>query len=286
MSNLKEVRNRINSIVSTQQITKAMKMVAAAKLRRAQDAIIKLRPYSNKLSGILSNLQAASSESFNTPYSQEREVKSVLMVVVTSDRGLCGAFNANVVKGAIALAKEKYAEQNIEFLCIGKKGFESLKRLGYNVNNRYTELFRELDFAHARKAAEYAMDSFVSGKFDEVVIVYNEFKNVITQILRTETLLPIAKPAEINTSRNIDYIFEPSVEYIVNEVVPQAIKLQFYKALLDSNAAEQGARMSAMDKATENAGEILKDLRLEYNRTRQALITKEIIEIIGGAAAL
>jgi F-type H+-transporting ATPase subunit gamma len=286
MSNLKEVRNRINSIVSTQQITKAMKMVAAAKLRRAQDAITKLRPYSNKLSGILSNLQAASSESFNTPYSQEREIKSVLIVVVTSDRGLCGAFNANVVKGAIALAKDKYVGQNIEFLCVGKKGSESLKRLGYNVNNRYTELFHELDFAHARKAAEYAMDSFVQGKFDEVVVVYNEFKNVITQILRIETLLPIAKPAATTSNNNTDYIFEPSVEYIVNEVVPQAIKLQFYKALLDSNAAEQGARMSAMDKATENAGEILKDLRLEYNRTRQALITKEITEIVGGAAAL
>ena len=292
MPSLKEVRNRITSINSTQQITRAMKMVAAAKLRRAQDAVTGLKPYSNKLRSILDNLQKAGS--MDSPFTENRPVNKVLVIAVTSDRGLCGAFNANIMKSTIALIQEQYPMQhsqgNVEILTIGKKGYEALTRRDYPVNDRYLGLFGNLTFEKAREAAEYALEGFKEERYDEVIIVYNHFKNVITQIVQNERLLPLVADVAADETGTInsevDYIFEPSVEHITETIVPQALKLQLYSALLDSNAAEQGARMSAMDKATENAGELLKDLKLVYNRTRQAIITREITEIVGGAGAL
>ncbi len=295
MPNLKEVKNRISSVMSTQQITKAMKMVAAAKLRRAQDAILQMRPYAEKLNGILQNVSSGSSEeSENGKYNQEREVKNVLIVAVTSDRGLCGAFNANVVKGVNALIEEKYQEQlaagAITILPIGKKAYDSFKRLGFSLKDDFYEMYAALSFEKVRVAAEFAMDSFVAGGFDKVDVVYNEFKNVATQIIRTEQFLPIEK-AEVEDNDSAftsetDYLYEPNKEEIENELIPKSLKIQLYKAVLESNASEHGARMTAMDKATENAGELLHDLKLTYNRTRQAAITKEILEIVAGAEAL
>ena len=215
------------------------------------------------------------------------------MIAVTSDRGLCGAFNANIMKAVVTLINEQYPMQHskgdVEILSIGKKGYEALSRRNYAINDTYLGLFGNLTFETAREAAEYALEGFAAERYDEVIVVYNHFKNVITQIVQNERLLPlVAEPTEddANMTAEIDYIFEPSVEHISETVVPQALKLQLYSALLDSNAAEQGARMSAMDKATENAGDLLKDLKLVYNRTRQAIITREITEIVGGAGAL
>ncbi|HVD96682.1 MAG TPA: ATP synthase F1 subunit gamma [Cytophagaceae bacterium] len=297
MASLKEVRARIISVNSTQQITKAMKMVAAAKLRRAQDNITKIRPYSEKLTEILNNVSASLDASSENPYAEEREVKSVLIVLITSDRGLAGAFNTNAIKGALTLLNTRYSEQNakgnVEILCIGKKGYEFFAKRGYKVNGDYTTLFTNLSFDTVRKAAEYVMDGFVNKKFDRVYTVYNEFKNVATQIVRSTQFLPpvkevsFKKKKEVKTSQlNTIYIYEPSQEEIVTELIPKSLKIQFYKAVLDSNASEHGARMTAMDKATDNAKELLKELKLVYNRTRQAAITKEILEIVGGAEAL
>lgn len=294
MPSLKEVRNRIASVNSTQQITKAMKMVSAAKLRRAQDRAMKIRPYAEKLNGILHNISASLEDASDNIYSEEREVKNLLIVVVTSDRGLAGAFNSNVVKTSVALAEEKYPElaaaNKINYLCIGKKGAEVLvKRGSGNVNLDYQGLFLDLRFETARKASEFIMNSFLSGKYDRVEVVYNEFKNVATQIIRTEQFLPIpvkAAPVAVTEAVEVDYIFEPSKMEIVKELIPKSLKIQFYKYLLESNASEHGARMTAMDKATDNAKEMLKALKLTYNRSRQAAITKEILEIVGGAEAL
>ena len=280
------------TVISTQQITKAMKMVAAAKLRRAQDRIIQMRPYANKLSVILSNVSAGTEDDLTNVYSEQRPVEKVLLVVVSSDRGLCGAFNSTVFRGTIALIKEKYQEQkdnaDIYILPIGKKALDYFKKRDFNLITDYAGLFGNLNFDDVRKAAEMAMDGFKNKEFDVVELVYNEFKNVATQILRKEQFLPVL-PSENGAEKeksNIDYIFEPSKETIVKELIPKSLKVGFYKALLESNASEQGARMTAMDKATENAGELLKELRLTYNRTRQAAITKEILEIVGGAEAL
>jgi F-type H+-transporting ATPase subunit gamma len=292
MPSLKEVRVRIASVASTQQITKAMKMVAAAKLRRAQDGIIQLRPYSQKLAGILDNLKQANDSDLDSPYLLDRVAEKILVVVITSDRGLCGAFNSNVIKTTLALLENKYSSQlakgQVTFLCVGKKGYEYFSKRGYKVVGDYATLFGNLNFIAVSEAAEFAMNGFVNGTYDKVELVYNEFKNVATQILRTETLLPLQNVASTprKAKTNINYLFEPSAAYIISELIPKSLKITFYKALLDSFASEHGARMTAMDKATDNAGELLKELKLTYNRTRQAAITKEILEIVGGAEAL
>lgn len=293
MASLKEVRARISSIKSTQQITKAMKMVAAAKLRRAQDNITQLRPYAQKLSQMLGTVSAGSESASESPYKQTRPVERVLLILVTSDRGLCGAFNTNVVKAGLALIDEKYSAQarsgNVEIMAIGKKGAEAFQRRGFRVNTKHVDAFTSLSFPTVRTAAEEAMTGFTEGRYDVVEVIYNEFKNAAMQIVRTEQMLPIVSTApasQTSAAPAINYIFEPSEEEIVTELIPKTLKIQLYKAVLDSNASEHGARMTAMDKATENAGELLKELKLVYNRTRQAAITTEILEIVGGAEAL
>ncbi|UOQ73699.1 ATP synthase F1 subunit gamma [Hymenobacter cellulosilyticus] len=292
MASLKEVRNRIVSVQSTQQITKAMKMVAAAKLRRAQDNILRMRPYAQRLNSILSNLTSLAGDDVVSEYGEQREVRRVLIIAITSDRGLAGAFNSNIFKGVNALIAERYAAQaaagTITVLAIGKRAHEYFSKRGPVLGN-YTHVFSQLSFETVRVAAEQAMEGFRTGQFDEVTMVYNEFKNVATQIVRAEQLLPLVPveaPAAAAATSNVDYIFEPSKEEIVQTLIPQSLKVQLYKAVLESNASEHGARMTAMDKATDNAGELLKSLKLTYNRTRQAAITTEILEIVGGAEAL
>ncbi|WP_426490111.1 ATP synthase F1 subunit gamma [Hymenobacter sp. 102] len=292
MASLKEVRSRITSVQSTQQITKAMKMVAAAKLRRAQDNILRMRPYAQRLNSILGNLTALAGEELVSEYAEQREVRRVLVIAITSDRGLAGAFNSNVFKGVNALLQDRYAAQAaagaVTVLAIGRKAHEYFGKRVPLLGN-YQHVFGKLSFDTVREAAEEAMDGFRAGQYDEVVMVYNEFKNVATQIIRTEQLLPLVPaelPAGAQATSNVDYIFEPSKEEIVRTLIPQSLKVQLYKAVLESNASEHGARMTAMDKATENAGELLKQLKLTYNRTRQAAITTEILEIVGGAEAL
>jgi F-type H+-transporting ATPase subunit gamma len=291
MPSLKEVRNRIVSVNSTQQITKAMKMVAAAKLRRAQDAITQLRPYSQKLSGIISNVSSQSDEGFDNPFAEQRQVNNVLIVVITSDRGLCGAFNTNICKAVNNLLTESYATQlaagNVTLLAVGKKGNDYFTKRGLNVDARFVTQFSDLSFDKVKLIAEEVMTDFSAGKFDKVELVFNEFRNVALQIIRTEQFLPIVATENTNDSKaEVNSIFEPSKVEILSELLPKSLKIQFYKSLLESNASEHGARMSAMDKATENAGELLKALKLSYNRSRQAAITNEILEIVGGAEAL
>ncbi|AEI47385.1 ATP synthase F1 subunit gamma [Runella slithyformis] len=293
MASLKEVRNRITSVNSTQQITKAMKMVSAAKLRRAQDAILQMRPYAKKLSEMLATVSAGTETAAESPYKQVRPVEKVLIVIVTSDRGLCGAFNTNVVKAGMALIQEKYAAQaakgNVEIFALGKKGGEACQRRGFKVNASFMDVYSRLSFGVVKEAAESIMADFEAGKYDAVEVIFNEFKNVATQIIRTDQLLPIPDAKDElkkATTSNVNYIFEPSEEQIVTDLIPKTLKIQLYRAVLESNASEHGARMTAMDKATDNAQELIKALRLEYNRSRQAAITKEILEIVGGAEAL
>ncbi|MCS6969010.1 MAG: ATP synthase F1 subunit gamma [Cytophagales bacterium] len=295
MPSLKEVRNRINSVRSTQQITKAMKMVAAAKLRRAQDAIIQMRPYSRQLQEVLSHIMesAYAEEELIGPFFETRPVERVLIVCITSDRGLCGSFNSNVIKACNTLINEKYAKQHragrVALMPIGKKGRDFFKRKNVPLIEDFTELFAKLSFDKVRPAAEFVMNQFANKKYDVVELVYNEFKNVATQIVRVVPYLPLQLPAEETKEKRAivaDFIYEPDKTSIIAELLPKTLKIQFYKTLLESNAAEHGARMTAMDKATENAGELLKQLRLIYNRTRQDAITKEILEIVGGAEAL
>ena len=293
MANLKEVKGRIQSVTSTQQITKAMKMVAAAKLRRAQDRIMQMRPYAEKLSGVMQNVsRAVDNQALDNPYGQERDVNAVLLVVISSDRGLCGAFNSNIFKHTQNLIIDKYsyieASGNLHILPIGKRAYEYYKKKGYSIKDTYYDLFNSLDFDHVRTAAEYTMKSFLSQEFDKIEIIYNEFKNVATQIIRNEQFLPIPPLESLKDTyiQNIDFIAEPNEAFIFNEIIPKSLKIQFYKSLLESNASEHGARMTAMGQATDNAGELLKQLKLTYNRTRQAAITKEILEIVGGAEAL
>ncbi|WP_057939162.1 ATP synthase F1 subunit gamma [Algoriphagus resistens] len=287
MANLKEVKERITSVVSTQQITKAMKMVSAAKLRRAQDKIIQMRPYSQKLTQILNNVSAASDGAADIVFAEKREVRSVLIIPVTSDKGLCGAFNSNIIKAVNLAVSRQFAGKDITILPVGKKAFEAFKKQDFRMVSDFYQVFQDLTFDNVRNAAEFAMNSFVAGDYDQVVLVFNEFKNVATQEVRVEQFLPMANEdsAEEKTP-DTDYILEPSRAYIIEELVPTSLKIQFYKAVLESNASEHGARMTAMDKATENAGELLKELRLMYNRTRQAAITNEILEIVSGANAL
>jgi len=287
MASLKEVKERIKSVSSTQQITKAMKMVAAAKLRKAQDRTVQLRPYSQKLGAILANVSSGTDEGLDT-YAAEREGGKILIVAVSSDRGLCGAFNSNVFKGVKALmANHELSSADVDIMPVGKKAFDFFRKNGFNLVDPYWDVFGDLTFEKVREGAEHAMEAFVNGDYHKVVIVYNEFKNVATQIVRTEQFLPILEvPKAEGELSNADYIYEPSKEYIIEELIPKSLKIQFYKSILESNASEHGARMTAMGKATDNAGELLKELKLTYNRTRQAAITKEILEIVGGAEAL
>ena len=291
MANLKEVRNRISSVSSTQQITKAMKMVSAAKLKRATNAIIQLRPYADKLKEMLANL-SASLEDGSSPFLQEREPNRVLVVVVTSNRGLAGAFNTNVIKTANNLIAEKYSNQlkagNVSVVGIGKKGQEYYQRRKYNVIGNNNELFSDLTFLNVSKVTEAIMQGFLKGEYDRVELVYNRFKNAAVQFLTVEQLLPVpkAEKKKEDAASQVDYILEPSQEAIVEQLIPKNIKIQLYKAVLDSHASEHGARMTAMDKATDNAGELLKALKLSYNQARQAAITTELTEIVSGAAAL
>jgi F-type H+-transporting ATPase subunit gamma len=294
MANLKEIRNRIKSVKSTQQITKAMKMVSAAKLRRAQDNIIMLRPYAGKLRDLIDNLQGSASEAEAlSALTENRSPDKVLIVVVTSNKGLCGAFNANVNKGTLQLIQEKYSEQykagNVSLLCIGKYGFEFFNKRKFNIlDNKNTDLFSQLSFDRANEVADRIIHGFIQKEWDRVEVVFNEFKNVATQRRVNEVVLPISMPEQTGggKSQSMDYIFEPGREAILSELLPKSIKIQLFKAVLESNAAEHGARMTAMDKATENANELLGKLKLYYNTARQAAITKELLEIVGGANAL
>ncbi|MBU0695822.1 MAG: ATP synthase F1 subunit gamma [Bacteroidetes bacterium] len=291
MANLKEVRIRITSVSSTQQITKAMKMVSAAKLKRATNAIVQLRPYANKLKEILANLSASLEDGVSV-FTQEREIKNVLVVVITSNRGLAGAFNMNAIKTANNLIAEKYSSfqksGNLHLIAIGKKAQDYFEKRKYNVIGNNNEVFNALNFENVSVITEAIMQGFVDSKYDKVEVIYNQFKNAAMQILTTEQLLPVPKAEKKeNVSVNqIDYILEPSKEEIVEELIPKNIKLQLYKAVLDSHASEHGARMTAMDKATDNAGDLLKKLKLAYNQARQAAITTELSEIVSGAAAL
>lgn len=290
MPSLKEIRGRITTTVSTQQITKAMKLVSATKLRKAQGAITQMRPYSNKLFSILANLSSSIEDESLAKYFQYNDIKKVLLVVITSDRGLCGAFNANVIKKTIHTINTKYAEvpkKDIDLLCIGKKGAEAFKRLGYNVIADYRDTFLNLNAENVFHVAEYVLDKFSNRTYDRVDLVYNQFKNAATQILRADQYLPVdMADLQKGKASNTDYIFEPSKVEILNDLVPRALKTTFYRALLDSFASEHGARMVAMEKATENAGDLIRSLRLTYNQARQATITKELSEIVGGAAAM
>jgi F-type H+-transporting ATPase subunit gamma len=295
MANLKEVKERIKSVTSTQQITKAMKMVAAAKLRRAQDRIMQMRPYASKLNGIMQNISSSvDTDVIENPFAEVREVKNVLLVVVSSDRGLCGAFNSNVFKVTQKHIKAHYAgvekSGGLHVLPVGKRSKEYFQKRGFSVVDQFADLFGHLDFTSALEASEFVQQSFIGGQYDKVDVIFNEFKNVATQILKAEAYLPIVEtPPEGNqelSSSDVEYIYEPDQEYIFKEIVPKSLNIQFYKALLESNASEHGARMTAMDQATDNAQELLKELKLTYNRTRQAAITKEILEIVGGAEAL
>ena len=287
MANLKEVKQRINSVISTQQITKAMKMVSAAKLRRAQEKIVQMRPYSQKLTAILNNVSAASEGDTDIVFAAKREVKKVLFVPVTSDKGLCGAFNTNILKATQAAIQTQFADAEVSVLPLGKKAYEYYKKSSFTVVDAYYGVFQQLSFDAVKEAADFTMNGFLAGDYDQVFLVFNEFKNVATQLVNVEQFLPMSpKEVEAVTTAETDYLLEPSRSYIIEELVPTSLKIQFYKAVLESNASEHGARMTAMDKATENAGELLKELKLMYNRTRQAAITNEILEIVAGANAL
>ncbi len=287
MANLKEVRIRITSVGSTQQITKAMKLVSATKLRRAQNAITQMRPYAQKLNGLLANLADSIDVDSLKVYFDKREVKNVLIVPITSDRGLCGSFNANVIKLAGRVIAEKYEGKNISILPIGKKGSEFFGKTKYTVINDSRDAFLTLNAETGFSIGERILAEFKAGKYDAVELVYNQFKNAATQILTNDQFLPIDKSTfgGAGDAKN-DYIFEPSKGEILEDLVPRILKTHVYRCLLDSLASEHGARMISMDKATDNAGELIKALKLEYNRARQAAITTEISEIVGGAAAL
>ncbi len=287
---LKEVRNRIKSVQSTQQITKAMKMVSAAKLRRAQDAILQMRPYANKLQEMLSNIVSNSEGELGGNLAAERAIEKVLLVVITSDRGLAGAYNANIIKAAKAAIREKYANHlaagKVTIWNIGKKGYEALLKANYNADPRFKDIFLDLRFETVQACAQAAVKAFENGEFDVVEIVYSEFRNAATQVYTVERFLPIPRVQGSNSGKKSDFIFEPNKEELIAELMPKILNTQLYKAVLDANASEHGARMTAMDKASENANELLRSLKISYNRARQAAITTELTEIVSGAAAL
>ena len=284
MANLKEIRNRITSIGSTMQITSAMKMVSAAKLKKAQDAITHMRPYANKFTQLLQSLSATLDADAGGAFSEQREVSKVLLIAITSNRGLCGGFNSSVIKGAIKHASDAYKGIEVDVYAIGKKGNDLLSKK-FNVIENKSEVFDDLTFDNVAEIAQQVMDLYVDGAYDKVEIIYNQFKNAATQILQIEQFLPIEK-VEGESDNNTDYIFEPEKAAIVLELIPKSLKTQLYKAVRDSYASEHGARMTAMHKATDNAGELRDDLLLTYNKARQAAITNEILEIVGGAEAL
>lgn len=285
MANLKELRTRIGSVSSTMQITSAMKMVSAAKLKRAQDAITQMRPYAGKLKELLENLSASLENSADGKYSEEREIKKVLLVNIASNRGLCGGFNSNVSKKVNAIKKESYPNADVSLLTIGKKMTEFGDRSEYTVYDSNIAIFDDLSFDNSAQISEKIMKAFVDGEFDRVDLVYNQFVNAATQDTVQEQFLPVA-PIESEGATTREYAFEPSKEEIITDLIPKSLKIQVFKALLDSHASEHGARMTAMHKATDNAGELKADLTLQYNRQRQAAITNEILEIVGGAEAL
>lgn len=287
---LKEVRNRIKSVQSTQQITKAMKMVSAAKLRRAQDAITQMRPYAQKLQEMLSNIVGSAEGDVTISLAAERPVEKALIIVVTSDRGLCGGYNSNLIKLTKQIIREKYAAQhakgNVQVLPLGKKGYEHFSKNGFKVVDQFWEVFTHLSFDRVQAAAQYAMQAFSNKEIDAVELVYSEFKNAATQRFVSETFLPIHKVASRPGAKKADFIFEPGKEVLIAELMPKILNTQLFKAVLDGHASEHGARMTAMDKASDNANELLKSLKISYNRARQAAITTELTEIVSGAAAL
>jgi len=285
MPNLKEIRSRITSVGSTMQITSAMKMVSAAKLKRAQDAITQMRPYSNKLTDLLQSLSSSLDGSENNQYSDSRVVKKLLIVAITSNRGLCGGFNSYIIKSAKNIIEKQNNNTDIEILSIGKKSSEHFAKNGYKMFSVHDEVYNKLTFENISIIAETIINKFLSKEFDRVVLVYNQFKNAATQIIMNENYLPIDNSVEEKT-QTADYIFEPNQNEIVKELIPKSLKTQLFKAVLDSHAAEHGARMTAMHKATDNAAELKKELTLTYNKARQAAITGEILEIVGGAEAL
>ena len=285
MATLREIRTRISSVKSTQQITKAMKMVAAAKLRKAQEKIIATRPYALKLQEVVSHL-VNRMETAQNPYMAERTVEKVLLIVVTADRGLCGGFNSNLIREA-QLKLQSYKDVEVSLFLAGRKGYEFFARNDYNIFQHKINFFNHLAFTDASEIVSACSQAYLSGQFDCVEILYNEFKSAIRQDIMTEQLLPVGKTdEEDHTSSKIDYLYEPSKEEILRELIPKQLNIHMWKVLLESNAAEQGARMTAMESATENAEELIETLTLHYNRARQAAITKEISEIVGGAEAL
>lgn len=287
---LKEVRNRIKSVQNTQQITKAMKMVSAAKLRKAQDSIMQMRPYARKLQELLSNIVSGAEGGTTSRLAEERIAEKVLLIVITSDRGLCGAYNANIIKTAKLAISEKYAAQaakgNVHLWTIGKKGYEHFLKTKFSVDASYKDIFLQLSFDNVQACAQAAVKAFEKGDYDVVDLVYSEFKNAATFKFTVERFLPIPKVEPKAGAKKSDFIFEPDKASLIAELMPKILNTQLYKAVLDANASEHGARMTAMDKATENANELLKNLKISYNRARQAAITTELTEIVSGAAAL
>jgi len=284
MANLKEIRNRITSIGSTMKITSAMKMVSAAKLKKAQDSITAMRPYSDKLTELLQNLSATLEGNLGGSFTKEKEINKVLLVVINSNRGLCGGFNSSIIKKTVSVIENNYQDKEVSILVIGKKANDILSKT-YNVVANKSDVFDALTFENVSAIAQEIMDQFENDDFDKVELIYNQFKNAATQIVQVERYLPIEKTETTSTS-NLDYVFEPSKVKIVQELIPKSLKIQLFKALLDSFAAEHGARMTAMHKATDNAGELKDELLLQYNKARQAAITGEILEIVGGSEAL
>lgn len=292
MAGIKEIRTRIVSVTNTQKITSAMKMVSAAKLRKAQNAITKMRPYSKKLQEILSNVSAGLEANSDNVYAKERQEERILIVAIGSNGGLCGGFNSNIAKATVALIDNaypsQYAKKTITVYAIGKKVRDALKSKGIIADKSYTDIYDSLTYEHASEIAGSIMNDFTNATFDKVIIIYNSFRNAATLILTETQFLPILPPEVSNTKSNFneDYIFEPSKESIITDLIPRSLKTQFFSALLDSVASEHGARMTAMHKATDNAGAMLKSLKIDYNKARQSLITNEILEIVSGANAL